>query len=178
MTTYRRGRSHWWCRLQRVAGLIRQRASWPRNFRTSLQQPFVVENRPGAGSTVGTNFVAKAKPDGYTLLLMEVSAVWAKWLTKNAPFDVTGDFTPIAMFATTPLMLFAHPSFAVNDVKELIAYSKANPGKLSVGTAGVSTPHHLAAAWLNTEAKIDITHVPYRGAAPALNDLLGSPKTS
>jgi tripartite-type tricarboxylate transporter receptor subunit TctC len=77
-----------------------------------LQQPFVVENRPGAGSTVGTNFVAKAKPDGYTLLLMEVSAVWAKWLTKNAPFDVTGDFTPIAMFATTPLILFAHSSFA------------------------------------------------------------------
>jgi tripartite-type tricarboxylate transporter receptor subunit TctC len=139
----------------------------------NLKQPFVVENRPGAGSTVGTNLVAKAKPDGYTLLLMEVSAVWAKWLTKNAPFDVTGDFTPIAMVATTPLVLFAHPSFAVNDVKELIAYSKANPGKLSVGTAGVSTPHHLAAAWLNTAAKIDITHVPYRGAAPALNDLLG-----
>ena len=86
-----------------------------------LRQPFVVENRPGAGSTVGTNFVAKAKPDGYTLLLMEVSAVWAEWLTKNAPFDVTGDFTPIAMVATTPLVLFAHPSLAVNDVKELIA---------------------------------------------------------
>ena len=138
-----------------------------------LGQPFVVENRPGAGSTVGANFVAKAKPDGYTLLLIEVSAVWAKWLTKNAPFDVTIDFTPIAMVATTPLVLFAHPSFAVNDINELIAYSKANPGKLSVGTAGVSTPHHLAAAWLNTAAKIDITHVPYRGAAPALNDLLG-----
>jgi tripartite-type tricarboxylate transporter receptor subunit TctC len=138
-----------------------------------LRQPFVVENRPGAGSTVGTNFVAKAKPDGYTLLLMEVSAVWAEWLTKNTPFDVTDDFAPIAMFATTPLVLFAHPSLAVNDIKELIAYSKANPGKLSVGTAGVSTPHHLAAAWLNTAAKIDITHVPYRGAAPALNDLLG-----
>ena len=75
------------------------------------------------------------------------------------------------MVATTPLVLFAHPSFAVNDVRELIAYSKANPGKLSVGTAGASTPHHLAAAWLNIAAKIDITHVPYR--APALNDLLG-----
>jgi tripartite-type tricarboxylate transporter receptor subunit TctC len=75
----------------------------------NLQQPFVVENRPGAGSTVGTNLVAKAKPDGYTLLLMEVSAVWAKWLTKNAPFDVTGDFTPIAMVATTPLVLSRIP---------------------------------------------------------------------
>jgi tripartite-type tricarboxylate transporter receptor subunit TctC len=103
---------------------------------------------------------------------MEVSAVWAKWVTKNAPFDVTRDFTPIAMAATTPLVLFAHSSFVANDVKELIAYSKANPGKLSVGTSGVSTPHHLAAAWLNTAAKIDITHVPYRGAALALNDLL------
>src|SRR5262249_6323817 len=104
---------------------------------------------------------------------MEVSAVWAGGLTKSASVDVTGDFTAIAMVATTPLALFAHPSLAVNDVKELVAYSKANPGKLSIGTAGVSTPHHLAAAWLNTAAKIDITHVPYRGAAPALNDLLG-----
>jgi tripartite-type tricarboxylate transporter receptor subunit TctC len=138
-----------------------------------LQQPVVVENRPGAGSMIGTNFVAKAAPDGYTLLLMEPGAVLAKWLNKTVPFDVTGDFTPIAMVATSPLVLFAHPTVAVHDVKELITYSKANPRKLSVGTAGVGTPHHLAAIWLNTAAKIDITHVPYRGAAPALNDLLG-----
>jgi tripartite-type tricarboxylate transporter receptor subunit TctC len=138
-----------------------------------FQQPFVVENRPGAGSLIGTNVVAKAAPDGYTLLLMEPGAVLAKWLNKTVPFDVTGDFTPIAKVATTPLMLFAHPSVTFHDVKELIAYSKANPGKLSVGTPGVGTPHHLAAAWLNTAAKIEITHVPYRGAAPALNDLLG-----
>jgi tripartite-type tricarboxylate transporter receptor subunit TctC len=138
-----------------------------------LQQPLIVENRPGAGSTLGSAYVAKAKPDGYTLLLIESSAVWMKWLTKNAPFDVINDLTPIAMFANTPLVLFAHPTFAPNNVKELIAYSRANPGKVSVGTAGVSTPHHLATAWLNTAAKIEITHVPYRGAAPALNDLLG-----
>jgi tripartite-type tricarboxylate transporter receptor subunit TctC len=86
---------------------------------------------------------------------------------------VTNDFTPIALVATQPLVLFAHPSLPVNDVKELIAYSKANPGKLSVGTAGIGSPHHLAAVWLNTAAKIEIAHVPYRGAAPALNDLLG-----
>src|SRR5258708_5118721 len=138
-----------------------------------LQQSVVVENRPGAGSLIGTNFVAKAAPDGYTLLLMEPGAVLAKWLNKTVPFDVTGDFSPIAMVATSPLVLFAHPSVPIHDVKELIAYSKANPRKLSVGTPGVGTPHHLAAAWLNTAAKIDITHVPYRGAAPALNDLLG-----
>src|SRR5260370_40382654 len=138
-----------------------------------LKQSVVVENRPGAGSLIGSNFVAKAAPDGYTLLLMEPGAVLAKWLNKTVPVDVTTDFAPIAMGATSPLVLFAHPSVAVHDVKELIAYSKANPGKLSVGTPGVGTPHHLAAAWLNAAAKIAIVHVPYRGAAPALNDLFG-----
>ena len=138
-----------------------------------LQQPVVIENRPGAGSVIGTNFVAKAPPDGHTLLLMEPGAVLAKWFNRNVPFDVTRDFSPIAMFAISPLVLFAHPSAPFNNIGELIAYSKANPRKLSVGTPGVGTPHHLAAAWFNTAAKIDITHVPYRGAAPALNDLLG-----
>jgi len=138
-----------------------------------LQQAVVVENRPGAGSIIGTNFVAKAAPDGHTLLLMEPGAVLAKWLNRTVPFDVTSDFSPIAMIAISPLVLFAHPSTTFNDVKELIAYSKANPRKLAVGTPGVGTPHHLAAAWLNTAAQVDITHVPYRGAAPALNDLLG-----
>ena len=138
-----------------------------------LKQPVMVENRPGAGSMIGANFVAKANPDGHTLLLMEPGAVLAKWLNKSVPYDVTNDFAPIALVATQPLVLFAHPSLPVNDVKELIAYAKANPGKLSVGTAGIGSPHHLAAAWLNTAAKIEIMHVPYRGAAPALNDLLG-----
>ncbi len=138
-----------------------------------LKQPVMVENRPGAGSMVGANFVARATPDGYTLLLMEPGAVLAKWMNKTVPYDVAADFAPIALVATQPLVLFAQSSLPVNDVKELIAYSKANPGKLSVGTAGVGSPHHLAAVWLNTAAKIEITHVPYRGAAPALNDLLG-----
>jgi tripartite-type tricarboxylate transporter receptor subunit TctC len=138
-----------------------------------LQQPVVVENRPGAGSLIGTNFVAKAAPDGHTLLLIEIGAVLAKWLNKTVPFDVTSDFMPIAKVATSPLVLFAHPSVSFHEVKELIAYAKTNPGKLSVGTPGVGTPHHLAVAWLNTAAKIDITHVPYRGTAPALNDFLG-----
>jgi tripartite-type tricarboxylate transporter receptor subunit TctC len=138
-----------------------------------LKQAVVVENRPGAGSVIGANFVAKANPDGHTLLLMEPAAVLAKWMNKTVLYDVTNDFAPIALVATQPLVLFAHPSLPVNDVKELIAYSKANPGKLSVGTAGVGSPHHLAAVWLNTGAKIEIAHVPYRGAAPALNDLLG-----
>ena len=137
-----------------------------------LKQPVTVENRPGAGSMIGASFVARASPDGYTLLLLEPAALLAKWMNR-APYDVTTDFAPVALIATQPLVLFAQPLLPVNDVKELIAYCKANPGKLSVGTAGVGSPHHLAAAWLNTAAKIEITHVPYRGAAPALNDLLG-----
>src|SRR6516165_1494318 len=138
-----------------------------------LQQPFGVANRPGAGSTLGSTYVARAKPDGYTLLLMDSSTIWMKWLTKNVTFDVINDLTPVAMFANTPLVLFAHPTFAPNDVVELIAYSKANPGKVSVATPGVTTPHHLATVWLNTAARIELMLVPYRGAAPALNDLLG-----
>jgi tripartite-type tricarboxylate transporter receptor subunit TctC len=137
-----------------------------------LQQTFVVENRTGAGAMIGTGYVAKAAPDGYTLLLMESSVVLSKWLHKSVPFDITSDFTPIARVATNPLVLFAHPSLPANDVKELIAYSKANPGKLSVATSGAGTPHHLAVLMLNAAAGIDITHVPYRGTTPALNDLL------
>jgi tripartite-type tricarboxylate transporter receptor subunit TctC len=137
-----------------------------------LKQPATVENRPGAGSMIGASFVAKAPPDGHTLLLMEPAALLAKWMNR-APYDVTVDFAPIALVARQPLVLFAQPSLPVNDVRELIAYCKANPGKLSVGTAGVGSPHHLAALWLNTAAKVEIMHVPYRGAAPALNDLLG-----
>jgi tripartite-type tricarboxylate transporter receptor subunit TctC len=137
-----------------------------------LQQTFVVENRTGAGAMIGTGYVARAAPDGYTLLLMESSVVLSKWLHKSVPFDITSDFTPIARVAANPLVLFAHPSLPANDVKELIAYSKANPGKLSVATSGAGTPHHLAVLMLNAAAGIDITHVPYRGTTPALNDLL------
>ena len=138
-----------------------------------LKQSWVVENRPGAGGVIGVDSVAKAAPDGHTMLVIETSAVLHKWLHKNVPFDVVADFAPVAQLATTPLFLFASPSLPVSNVKELIAYAKANPGKLSVGTPGIGTPHHLAAAMLNVAAGIDLTTVPYRGTAPALNDLLG-----
>ena len=138
-----------------------------------LKQPWVVENRPGAGGLVGLDSVAKATPDGHTMVVIETSAVLQKWLHKNVPFDVVADFAPVAQMATTPLFLFANPSLPVENVKELIAYAKANPGKLSVGTPGIGSPHHLAVAMLNASAGIDITHVPYKGTAPALNDLLG-----
>jgi tripartite-type tricarboxylate transporter receptor subunit TctC len=138
-----------------------------------LKQPWVVENRPGAGGLVGIDSVANAVPDGHTMLMIETSAVLQKWLHKNVPFDIVADFAPVGQVATTPLLLFANPALPVANMKELIAYAKANPGKLAVGTPGIGTPHHLAAAMLNAMAGIDITHVPYKGTAPALNDLLG-----
>jgi tripartite-type tricarboxylate transporter receptor subunit TctC len=138
-----------------------------------LKQPVVVENRTGAVGAVGVDYVAKAAPDGRTLLLMDISAVLHKWLHGSVPFDVVEDFAPVAQVATTPLLLFANPALPIADVKALIAHAKANPGKLSVGTPGIGSPHHLALAMLNVSAKIDLTHVPYRGTAPALNDLLG-----
>jgi tripartite-type tricarboxylate transporter receptor subunit TctC len=138
-----------------------------------LKQPWVVENRPGAGGLVGLDSVAKATPDGHTLVTFETSAALQQWLHKNVPFDVLKSFAPVAQMATTPLVLFAGPSSPVADMKGLIAYAKANPGKLSAATPGMGTPHSLALLMLNAAAGIDITHVPYKGTGPALNDLLG-----
>lgn len=138
-----------------------------------LKQSVVVENRVGAGGAVGADSVAKAAPDGRTLLLIESSSTLHKWLHKNVPFDVIADFAPVSRVATTSLLLFANPSFAPNNPSEVIAHAKANPGKVSVGTPGVGTPHHLAMLMMNSTAKVDITHVPYRGTGPSLNDLLG-----
>jgi tripartite-type tricarboxylate transporter receptor subunit TctC len=136
-----------------------------------LKQPVIVENRPAAGGMVGADSVAKAAPDGHTLLLMESSSVLHKWLHTNVPYDIS-EFAPIARVATSPLILFANPSFAPNNSRELIALAKSEPGKLSAGTPGVGTPHHLALLMLNALAKIDIVNVPYRGAALVLNDVL------
>jgi len=138
-----------------------------------LKQPWVVENRPGAGGLVGLDSVAKAAPDGHTLVTFETSAALQQWLHRKVPFDVVKSFAPVAQMATTPLVLFAGPSSPVADMKGLIAYAKANPGKLSVGTPGMGTPHSLAALMLNAAASIEITQVPYKGTAPSLNDLLG-----
>ena len=138
-----------------------------------LKQTVVVENRVGAGGAVGADSVAKAAPDGRTLLLIETSSTLHKWLHKNVPFDVVADFAPVARVASTSLLLFGNASFAPNNVAEVIAQARANPGKLSVGTPGIGTPHHLAMLMMNASARIDIAHVPYRGTGPALNDLLG-----
>lgn len=137
-----------------------------------LKQPVVVENRPGAGGIVGAEYVVKAEPDGHTLLLLETSAVLQEWLHKSVPFDVVKDFAPVASVATSPLILFASKSFAPNNVPDLIALAKSEPGKLSAVTAGIGTPHHLALMMFNSLAKVDIVNVPYNSAAASLNDLL------
>jgi tripartite-type tricarboxylate transporter receptor subunit TctC len=139
-----------------------------------LRQPVIVENRVGGGGIVGTASVARAAPDGYTLLMIEASSVLEKWLHKDIAFKVETDFAPIAMVATTYLGLFANTSLPVSTMGELIAYSKANPGKLSVGTPGIGSPHQLAAMMLNRGASIDIASVAYRGSPPSVADLISN----
>jgi len=138
-----------------------------------LHQSVVVENRPGGGGMIGIDYVARAAPDGHTLLLMDIAAVLIKWLHKSTPFDVVKDFVPIAKVADADMVLFANAALPANNVKELVAYDRSNPNRLLVGIPGVGTPHHLAAAMFNSAAKLNIMAVPYRGAAPALNDLVG-----
>jgi tripartite-type tricarboxylate transporter receptor subunit TctC len=137
-----------------------------------MHQPVVVENRAGGGGIVGTSVVAHAKPDGYTLLFIEMSSVLAKWLHKKVPFNVETDLTPIAMVATNYLGLFANPSLPANNLTELIAYNRAHPTKLSIGTPGVGTPHHLAALMLNHGSGIELVNVSYRGTPPSVTDLV------
>jgi len=137
-----------------------------------LKQPVIVENRPAAGGMVGTDSVAKAAPDGQTLLLMESSSVLHKYLHSNVPFDVVNDLVPIARVATSPLLLFASPTFGGNNIRELITLAREEPGQLSAGIPGIGTPHHLALLMLNAMAKINVVAVPYRGSAASVNDLL------
>jgi tripartite-type tricarboxylate transporter receptor subunit TctC len=135
-----------------------------------LKQNVVVENRTGAGGIVGTDSVAKAVPDGHTLLLIETSATISRWLHKSTPFDVTKDFAPVAQVATTSLMMFGHPSVDAKDVKDVIALAKKS--QLSIAIPGVGTPHHLANLMLGSAANVQIQTIPYRGTGPGLADVL------
>ena len=135
-------------------------------LRERLGQPVVVENRPGAGGVLGSDHVAKSPPDGYTLLMTTNSEVIAKFLHKSVPFDVIKDFASVSMLATAPMVLLASANAPVKSFGEVISYAKANPGKLSYGTPGVGSPHHLAGEMLKKAAGIDLVHVPYRGTSP------------
>jgi tripartite-type tricarboxylate transporter receptor subunit TctC len=139
-----------------------------------LGKPFVIENRPGGGSTTGANTAAKANPDGYTLL-MAPSPTMAVAVTiyKHLPYDPAADFVPLVLVAQTPFALIVHPSLPIHSVAELIKYAKEKPGSLSYGSAGPGTPHHLYAELLKSMTGIDMSHVPYRGSGPLVNDVVG-----
>jgi tripartite-type tricarboxylate transporter receptor subunit TctC len=139
-----------------------------------LGESIVVDNRPGAGGTVGTKVVAKSEPDGYTLLLGYTGTLAiGPALYKSAGYDPRKDFAPIGMIGNAPNSLVVHPSFPAKTVAELIAYAKANPGKVNFGSAGVGTVSHIAGEYFARVAGIKLVHIPYKGTAPALTDLLG-----
>ena len=138
-----------------------------------LGQAVVVDNRAGAGSVIGTDIVAKAAPDGYTLLAVAASFTISPALYKQLPYDAARDFTPITMVSAFPNILVVHPSLPVASFSELISYLKKNPGKANYSSSGIGTGTHLSMELLKHLAGIDLVHVPYKGGAPSVNALLG-----
>lgn len=139
----------------------------------NLGTTIVVDNRAGAGGTLGSNIVAQAPPDGYTLLFSSSSTIAVSPnLYKNLPYDPIKNFSPISQVASVGSILIVHPSLPVKTTKDLIAHAKANPGKLNYGSAGVGASQHLATELFKTMAGVDIVHVPYKGGGPALADLV------
>jgi len=136
-------------------------------------QPVVVENRPGAGTMLGANLAAKSEPDGYTWLVASDGTMVINPLGGNAPYEVFKDFTPVTQIARVPFVLVVNSSLPVKNVTELVEYAKAHPGQVNFGSAGNGTPQHLAGEMVKQAAGIDIRHVPYRGAVPAIADMLG-----
>jgi tripartite-type tricarboxylate transporter receptor subunit TctC len=137
-----------------------------------LGQPFVVENRPGAGGNIGTEVVVKAAPDGYTLLNANIPHAINATLYENLTFNFIRDIAGVALIYRQPLVLEVHPSLPVKTVPEFIAYAKANPGTINIASSGIGTPQHLALELFKRMAVVDLIHVPYRGSAPALTDLI------
>lgn len=141
----------------------------------SLGQTVLVDNRAGAGGTLGADNVAKAPADGYAIVLgTDATHVTNVFLSKKFPYDPVKNFTPIAPAAVNHIVLVVHPSLPVKNVSELVAYAKANPKRLSFGSSGPGSAHHLAGELLNERAGIDMVHVPYKGGGPAMTDLIGN----
>ena len=140
----------------------------------NLGHQFIVETRAGAGGNTGSDSVAKSDPDGYTLLFTAPGPLTVNQTlySKGLPFDPEKDFAPIAIFARTPIVLMVNPNVPVKNVQELIAFAKANPGKINFGSAGNGSTPHLSGELMKSMAQIEITHVPYRGTAPAMSDLV------
>lgn len=144
------------------------------NMRPSLDQPLLIDNRPGAATNIGAEYVARAKPDGYTIMSAD-NAVLAfnEHLFKRLPFSPTNDFTYIGGIGKFPLALVVHPDFPARNFSEFLAYVKANPGKVNYASVGNGSPHHLAMEMFKNRTGTFITHIPYRGAAPAMQDVMG-----
>jgi tripartite-type tricarboxylate transporter receptor subunit TctC len=137
-----------------------------------LGQPFIIENRPGAGTNIGTEAVAKSPADGYTLLLVSVANTVNASLYESLNFDFIRDITPVAGLVRGPLVMEVNPSVPATTVPEFIAYAKANPGMINIASAGIGTPGHMASELFQLLTDLDLLDVPYRGGAPALTDLL------
>jgi tripartite-type tricarboxylate transporter receptor subunit TctC len=137
-----------------------------------LGQPFVIENRPGAGTNIATEAVVKAAPDGYTLLMIGPSSAINATLYDKLNFNFIRDIAPVASIMRTPTVMLVHPSFPAKTVPQFIAYAKANPGNVSMASAGTGTGGHLSGELFKMMTGIDMVHVPYRGMVPALTDLL------
>jgi tripartite-type tricarboxylate transporter receptor subunit TctC len=139
----------------------------------SLKQPFVIENRPGAGSVIGTQEVAKSTPDGYTLLLMSNAQTANESLVPQRKYDLMRDLVPIAPLNVADLVIVVHPSVPAKSLKEFIALAKSQPGKLNYASSGQGTPYHMAGELFKTMAGIDVVHVPYRNSGEARNGVIG-----
>jgi len=134
----------------------------------TLGQPVIVDNRPGAGGVLGTDLVAKSPPDGHTMLIITAAFTMGAAMRTKLPYDPINDLAPVTIFAIAPSMMVVHPSLPAKSVKELIAFAKANPGKLNYGSSGSGAPYHIATEMFKSMAGVDIAHVPYKGAAPAV----------
>jgi tripartite-type tricarboxylate transporter receptor subunit TctC len=138
----------------------------------TIGQPVVVDNRTGAAGTIGADFVAKSAPDGYTLLLCDTTFAIVPGITTRLPYDPLNDFTPVMLGIKVPGLVVVNPRLPVKTVMELLDYARRNPGKVAYGSGGVGTAVHLAGAFLGEVGKVDMIHVPYRGAGPAIADVV------
>ena len=138
-----------------------------------LGQQFVIENKPGAGGNIGAETVARAEPDGHTLLMIDATPTISATLYDKLNFNFVRDIVPIAGVARVPQVILVHPSVPAKSLPDLITYAKANPGKINMASAGIGTPPHMAGELFKLEAGINLVHVPYRGTGAAIADLLG-----